>query len=310
MTENISPSSKPPNPEIIEEIAIELGVDPSFVEKDWYAVQVLKIIKDYNHEQIEAIFSGGTNLSKAYGIIERFSEDIDLRAQFDEIPTGGERKKFRDGLIKAVNTSPHLKVIKDSVKTRDSRRFFSFDIEYPQTFETAGSLRPHLKLEFKLRKPQTEPETKPIRSFVNQFTNAKPETDIACISPLEIAADKLSALTWRILNNERNSETYDPTIMRHLHDLSALLTIIKENPGIFKTLAGSSFNDDHQQSRHDITHSLQESSERTLQTLKDDPSFEQDYQNFVAAMSYATEDTSIGFSQAIEAFQEIIDLFK
>ena len=29
---------------IIEEVALELGMDPAFVEKDWYVVQVIKEI--------------------------------------------------------------------------------------------------------------------------------------------------------------------------------------------------------------------------------------------------------------------------
>ena len=51
---------------------------PAFaVEKDWWVVQTLAIIFEMeigNH----LVFKGGTSLSKAWGLIDRFSEVIDL----------------------------------------------------------------------------------------------------------------------------------------------------------------------------------------------------------------------------------------
>jgi len=44
---------------VIGEIAAELGVAPAFVEKDWYSVQVLKTIAEYQSDTISTIFSGG-----------------------------------------------------------------------------------------------------------------------------------------------------------------------------------------------------------------------------------------------------------
>jgi hypothetical protein len=41
---------------------------------------------------------------------------------------------------------------------------------------------------------------------------------------VETAADKLSALAWRVCVRERGSKRDDPTIIRHLHDLAALET--------------------------------------------------------------------------------------
>ncbi|MBL4607452.1 MAG: hypothetical protein JKY01_06445 [Pseudomonadales bacterium] len=55
--------------ETINELAIELGIDSAFVEKDWYSVQVLKAISAYSHEAITTIFSGGTSLSKGHGLL-------------------------------------------------------------------------------------------------------------------------------------------------------------------------------------------------------------------------------------------------
>ena len=64
---------------LIEQIAEELAIDPSFIEKDWYATQALRVIHAADSKECRFIFAGGTCLSKAYGLIERFSEDIDFK---------------------------------------------------------------------------------------------------------------------------------------------------------------------------------------------------------------------------------------
>lgn len=57
--------------------AQKLGILDIYVEKDYWVTFALKII--FSSEAAEyTIFKGGTALSKCYGIIERFSEDIDL----------------------------------------------------------------------------------------------------------------------------------------------------------------------------------------------------------------------------------------
>lgn len=51
---------------------------PAFaVEKDWWVVQTLAILFEMEIGK-HLVFKGGTSLSKAWNVIERFSEDIDL----------------------------------------------------------------------------------------------------------------------------------------------------------------------------------------------------------------------------------------
>lgn len=84
------------------------------------------------------------------------------------------------------------------------------------------ALRPHLEIEFSFTQPQLVPVVKDVTSFVGRFSGKKNEASIPCLSPVEIAADTLSALSWRIIKRDRSSEKDDPTLVRHLHDLSAL----------------------------------------------------------------------------------------
>lgn len=82
-------------PDLVGAAAQAMGLDPSLVEKDYWAVEVLRAVhagfdmtigNDQFH--IRPIFKGGTSLSKSFGLIERFSEDIDLL-----VPVPGEEPK-------------------------------------------------------------------------------------------------------------------------------------------------------------------------------------------------------------------------
>ncbi|MEI7502498.1 MAG: nucleotidyl transferase AbiEii/AbiGii toxin family protein [Paludibacter sp.] len=63
---------------IFEETAAAIGLpNAAAVEKDWWVVRTLELIFKSSIAQ-NTVFKGGTSLSKAWGLIERFSEDIDL----------------------------------------------------------------------------------------------------------------------------------------------------------------------------------------------------------------------------------------
>ncbi len=62
-------------PDLLRIVGEEKEIDPFLVEKDYWIMQVL-----YGLQQMGMSFElkGGTSLSKAFGIIDRFSEDIDI----------------------------------------------------------------------------------------------------------------------------------------------------------------------------------------------------------------------------------------
>jgi hypothetical protein len=70
---------------LVAATAEDLGLDPSLIEKDYWAVEALRAVRqgftvpiDGSDVHVQPIFKGGTSLSKAHGLIERFSEDVDL----------------------------------------------------------------------------------------------------------------------------------------------------------------------------------------------------------------------------------------
>jgi predicted nucleotidyltransferase component of viral defense system len=62
--------------DLIRIVAEQKGIDPALVEKDYWIMHCL-----YGLQKLELAFElkGGTSLSKGFKIIDRFSEDIDIR---------------------------------------------------------------------------------------------------------------------------------------------------------------------------------------------------------------------------------------
>ncbi len=63
---------------IIEETAARRGLLPVMVEKDFWVSWTLAVLFGHPEFGGQLVFKGGTSLSKVFGVIERFSEGIDL----------------------------------------------------------------------------------------------------------------------------------------------------------------------------------------------------------------------------------------
>jgi predicted nucleotidyltransferase component of viral defense system len=61
----------------VREASARLGVSPVIVEKDFWVCWMLQRIFQSSAARAHLVFKGGTSLSKVFGAIKRFSEDID-----------------------------------------------------------------------------------------------------------------------------------------------------------------------------------------------------------------------------------------
>ena len=64
--------------DLFGESASRLGMNPAIVEKDFWVCWILKHLFAEPALKGQMVFKGGTSLSKVFGLIDRFSEDIDL----------------------------------------------------------------------------------------------------------------------------------------------------------------------------------------------------------------------------------------
>ena len=64
--------------DLFQESASRLGMNSAIVEKDFWVCWILKLLFAEAALKDQMVFKGGTSLSKVFGLIDRFSEDIDL----------------------------------------------------------------------------------------------------------------------------------------------------------------------------------------------------------------------------------------
>jgi hypothetical protein len=96
---------------LFNQTAVTRGISPEIAEKDFWVCWTLHQVFQFR-DFPRLIFKGGTSLSKAFGIIQRFSEDIDLvinRHQLgfndEDDPANQQRPKLRDRTIERLKIS-------------------------------------------------------------------------------------------------------------------------------------------------------------------------------------------------------------
>ena len=73
---------------VIEAASQKMGLSPAVVEKDFWVCYLLEHLFHKSDFADSIVFKGGTSLSKAFGLIQRFSEDVDLILDWREIGYG------------------------------------------------------------------------------------------------------------------------------------------------------------------------------------------------------------------------------
>jgi len=139
-----------------------MGLSPSAVEKDFWVVWVLD--KLFRSELLadKIIFKGGTSLSKVFGLIRRFSEDIDLILEWNEVlkedPNMERSKNKQDKFNKSVPPLsreyiatiflPEVIKLLGGVCSAEIEEGAPdvINIQYPSSFES-NYLRPEIRLE-------------------------------------------------------------------------------------------------------------------------------------------------------------------
>ena len=292
--------------DIIDAVSLETGIAPSYIEKDWYLVSVLSLIQQSNNSDVKVVFAGGTSLSKGYDLIHRFSDDVDFSIVGFEDKNRKARSSFRDSFVNYIRENKLLNIDDQTIKSRDECNYVNFYINYPKEVELESSLRNDLKVELSFKPTYLPTIKKKITSFVAEFIPNCPVVEIDCINPTETAANKFSALLWRIDIKDRsepyNHMTNDPALMRHLHDLSAMYDII-HNDKEFVRLVKEIFEKDKFRGDKERNILLNDFIKQTINKLENDELYEKEYNTFVSTMCYG--DTIISFKDAMKSYKAL-----
>jgi predicted nucleotidyltransferase component of viral defense system len=298
-----------PDRDTLLDVALEMGIHETFVEKDWYVTQIIRQLVEQPYDSVELIFTGGTALSKAHKLIERFSEDIDFRVVLEGEPTTSAGRRILSGFKNEVSQRLASFIEIQQVKARNNNQYIGLELTYPTIFSLPTSLRPHIKVEFTLAPLQLPSLMLPVGSFVGEAVKLTPEVaQVACIDPVENAADKLSALVWRVAARQAET-TRQPDMVRHLHDL-AQLTDLASTHTAFVRLARQTIEQDDSRAPRIAGLTINQKLDHLFSRLNQDTAYAVEYDIFVGGVSYARHKPSPTFLEAIDALKRLTTIIR
>jgi hypothetical protein len=221
--------------DLIRIVANEKGIDPALVEKDYWIMHGL-----YGLQQLDLKFElkGGTSLSKGFQMIDRFSEDIDIRIEPPPDQDVKVRKNqtkpahrqsranFYDYLTKTIRIDGIVSVERDT--SVDNKDLFSAGIRlaYKTTTPPIEGLREGVLLEAGFAQV-TPNEPKDISSWAYDYAASRVDivdnraNGVACYDAGYTLVEKLQTISTKY--RLRKEGELPVEVMRHYYDVHSLL---------------------------------------------------------------------------------------
>lgn len=213
---------------IIRATSEKYKINPIFIEKDYWITKALYHLSISEYSE-NVVFKGGTSLSKAYQIIQRFSEDIDIAILHQESFTGNQVKSLIRNVEKSLATD--LEEIEYNNLTSKGSRFRKSVYQYVSVDKLNKSNR--LIMEINSFANPIPFEKLPIKSFVYDFLVNENRSDYIeqyLLNPFEInVLSKNQTLLEKLVSLIRFSFDEDivrslSSKIRHFYDIYFLLS--------------------------------------------------------------------------------------
>lgn len=222
--------------DLYEKIHKEMKVDPKAAEKDWWVSHVIKAV--FELRCADALtFKGGTSLSKAWGITERFSEDVDISIDKSFFGLSGDTRSARDRIRKLSRKYIHDEVMGELssilyvlgawqaemvFKNRDDSDADPtvLLIPYHSVLPVHPYIKEVVKVEFSCRNPREPREPRQIVPFAAELSPMIdfPETLVPTVTPVRTFLEKVFLLHEEFQKDHPRHRR----MSRHLYDLYRL----------------------------------------------------------------------------------------
>lgn len=282
--------------------AEKTGQPITYVVKDYYVTMMLKEIFSRNDQ---LVFKGGTALSKCYGVIHRFSEDIDLGIE-EERATQGQRKKIKEA-IKAAAKALGLE-ISNIDNTRSRRDFNRYEIPLPEDY-SGSAVANTLFIETSVMTPITPTASQMVTSFITNYLSEIGKAEIVerySLEPFEVKVttlerslcDKVFAICDYYLEGK---DLRKPS--RHIYDVHKLLAEVQLD-GELRTLLNKVRQERRESSLNCPSAEENVNLAGVLTEIVDSEAYRPGYEN--TTMSLLNVDEDVSYDAAIGSTREII----
>ena len=230
---------------VLDQVSAQTNSTQQTIEKDWWVTQVLRVLFSLPYAA-HLSFKGGTSLSKAWNIIERFSEDIDIAISREYLGFVGElsRTQVSDKLRRAACSFVRDKMQNDlrkglvvlgiapekfnvyvnitSVSTTDPEVIY---IDYESVLPNSEYIAHTVKVEVGGRSMAEPVQSVSIQSQIDavlsQAMIVQPAFDVNVVIPERTFLEKVMLLHEEFA--KPTTEVRTERMSRHLYDLHRML---------------------------------------------------------------------------------------
>lgn len=227
-------------PELLQILSKDMGILAGLIEKDYWIMHVLFGLKiqGFSFEM-----KGGTSLSKGYGIIDRFSEDIDIQINPPEhlgVVTNPKntkpnaiksRQDYYEWLANEIKIDGIISIERDiafdnptTYNNGGIRLFYKSDTEKIEGTKDGillevgfDTVTPNNKLTISSWAYDKASNTPGVKMTDNRAI------DIACYHPGYTFVEKLQTIATKFRQEQESNKQY-PNLMRQYYDVYSLLT--------------------------------------------------------------------------------------
>lgn len=202
-----------------------VGYSDVALEKDVHISAVLKLVAQLAGDDYSIVFCGGTSLVKAYRLIDRMSEDIDLKVVLAPgLSKNAQRtllRQLRDECTQLLNSSD-FEVTEPISENNNSH--IEFTLAYESVFGQSRGLRAGIKLEFTQATLSVLPQRMTTTTLIGDvLPEYKDPVDLLCLTLEETMAEKVVSFLRRTLPYFRDTPgQYEDQLVRHVYDVYKL----------------------------------------------------------------------------------------
>lgn len=225
--------------ELLSIVSSKKGIDITLIEKDYWIMHAL-----YSLQKQGIVFElkGGTSLSKGYGLIHRFSEDIDIhvRTNFgleiegkeDKPKVRAARKEFYDVLANSLSMNGIIEIKRDyDFDDPEKYRSGGIRLYYQSCTPALEGLKDGILLEagFDTVTPNQPIDISSwiwehlvsINASSNYINNTA--VGVQCYHPGYTLIEKLQTIIRKYRNKDNSGASDDKNFMRQYYDVFCLL---------------------------------------------------------------------------------------
>lgn len=201
--------------QLLEIVSDHVGVSAALVERDYWVTHALWALESVG---FRVFFKGGTSLSKAFGLVQRFSEDLDVKLEGTDLPevtswssegqkAAESRRRFFTAVLERLVCLPEMDAAE--LERDEHSRSVAFELRYPsrRKLELPAAVRAFVQLEVGVARV-TPGEDRALTSWVHlhleesapqlasEFVRNRPLA-IHCVRPEVTLLEKVEAIGRR-----------------------------------------------------------------------------------------------------------------